>query len=45
MINDYEAAQPADEPAGRDEPEPAASRAEEPLDWRTDFRSYVDDPE
>ena len=45
MVNHVDAAPHSNEAASPDEPERATTRLDEPDDWRSDFRSYLDDPE
>ena len=45
MIDDVESAQPSHDPGRSDEPERSAARPEDTDDWRSEFRSYLDDPE
>jgi hypothetical protein len=45
MTDDIEAAHPSHDPGRSDEPERLVARPEDADDWRSEFRSYLDDPE
>ena len=45
MVNHVDGTVQSNEPASPDEPERPTLRQDDADDWRTDFRSYLDDPE
>ena len=45
MVNHVDATAQSNDAATLDEPERPATRPEDPGDWRSEFRSYLDDPE
>jgi hypothetical protein len=45
MNDDVDAGHPSNDSGGPDEPERLAVWQEDPDDWRSEFRSYLDDPE